>query len=97
MNGLRQLVARSDEGVRPPGVVPPRTQFWSLNCSGFWHVDTNFVSFTYDLAGRRTKIKDPRGYETTFAYDAAYRLTSETNADGKVTSYAYDLMSNMTA
>ena len=31
--------------------------------------------------GRRTKIKDPLGYETTFAYDSAYRLTSETNAD----------------
>ena len=58
--------------------------------------DTNFVLFTYDLAGRRTKIKDPRGYETTFAYDPAYRLTSETNADAKVTSYAYDLMSNLT-
>ncbi|MGH9908886.1 MAG: RHS repeat-associated core domain-containing protein, partial [Pyrinomonadaceae bacterium] len=50
----------------------------------------------YDLAGRRTKIKDPRGYETTFAYDAAYRLTSETNAANNVTSYAYDLMSNLT-
>src|SRR5258705_6011046 len=24
---------------------------------------TNFVQFTYDLAGRRTKIKDPHGYE----------------------------------
>jgi RHS repeat-associated protein len=58
--------------------------------------DTNFVLFTYDQAGRRTKIKDPRGYETTFAYDAAYRLTSETNADAKVTSYAYDPMSNLT-
>jgi RHS repeat-associated protein len=57
---------------------------------------TNFVLFTYDLAGRRTKIKDPRGYETTFAYDPAYRLSSETNADAKVTSYAYDLMSNLT-
>jgi YD repeat-containing protein len=54
------------------------------------------VLFTYDLAGRRTKIKDPRGYETTFAYDPAYRLSSERNADAKVTNYAYDAMSNLT-
>ena len=60
------------------------------------HPDTNFVLFTYDLAGRRTKIKDPRGNETIFAYDAAYRLTSETNAASNVTSRAYDAMSNLT-
>ncbi|MGH9907868.1 MAG: hypothetical protein ACRD8U_20050 [Pyrinomonadaceae bacterium] len=48
------------------------------------------------MAGRRTKIKEPRDYETTFAYDAAYRLTSETNVANHVTSYSYDLMSNLT-
>ena len=33
--------------------------------------DTKFVEFTYDLAGRRTKARDPRGHETSLGYDGA--------------------------
>ncbi len=44
------------------------------------------VSYTYDLAGRRTSMTDPTG-TTTYQYDAAGRLTKITDPGGKLTSY----------
>jgi RHS repeat-associated protein len=49
------------------------------------------TSYTYDRAGNRTSITDPRGITThTFSYDAADRLTSMTDALSQTTSYTYD-------
>jgi RHS repeat-associated protein len=61
------------------------------------HPDLSFVSFTYDLAGRRTVVTDERGKPTTYAYDAAYRVTGITDAANQTTSYGYDAMSNQTS
>src|SRR5439155_12317220 len=47
------------------------------------------LSATYDSAGRRTAITQPRG-SSTYAYDAAGRLNRLSSPDGITLSVSYD-------
>jgi YD repeat-containing protein len=60
------------------------------------YADTNFVLFTYDLAGRAERIRIRAVTKPLLLTRSGLPLGSETNADAKVTSYTYDLMSNLT-
>ena len=54
------------------------------------------VTSTYDAAGNRTALSDPKGHITSYAYDALNRLLSKTEPGGYVTTYAYDAVGNRT-
>ena len=54
------------------------------------------TTFTYDLAGRLTGVKDPVGNLTSYTYDTADRLTVATDPLGKRTTHAYDPVGNRT-
>ena len=54
------------------------------------------TTFTYDLAGRLTSVKDPVGNLTSYTYDNADRMTVETDPLGKRTTHAYDPVGNRT-
>jgi RHS repeat-associated protein len=46
--------------------------------------------YTYDSAGRRSKVIDALGHETSFIYDAAGNQTQVTDANGNATGFVYD-------
>jgi RHS repeat-associated protein len=47
------------------------------------------TTYQYDGIGRQTKVKDPRGNETTTAFNSAGQVASVENAHGDTTSYEY--------
>jgi len=63
-------------------------------------VEGKYFNFTYDAAGRRTKLGYPNGTETTYAYDAgdrllqvlSRRLSNQTAVSAR--SYGYDNVGN---
>ena len=55
------------------------------------------IFFQYDNLGRRTKITDPLGNDTTYAFDSLNRVTSVTDALDGVSSVAFDAAGNRTS
>lgn len=55
------------------------------------------TSFTRDLDGRVTGVRDPLGQTTSYAYDGDGNVTSVTNPKGKTTSYGYDGLDELTS
>jgi RHS repeat-associated protein len=55
------------------------------------------TSYTFDAAGRRASMTDPRGNTTNYGYDAAGRQTSITDPLGGKVTFAYDLAGQKTS
>jgi RHS repeat-associated protein len=55
--------------------------------------DGQVVRYGYDVAGRRTEVRDGRG-TTRYAYDALDRVTAVTEPDGRQVRYGYDAAGN---
>ncbi len=53
--------------------------------------------FTYDAAGRLTKITDALGHDTDYAYDGEGRLIQRTDRSGGVVDYEYDAAGRLVA
>ena len=54
------------------------------------------VTFTYDPAGQRSTVTDPRGKTRRFAYTDAGLLATATDALNRVTTYNYDPVGHKT-
>lgn len=54
------------------------------------------TTYTYDAAGRPTKVTDPKSNATNLSYDALGRLTSVTDADSKTATYSYSPTGELT-
>jgi RHS repeat-associated protein len=57
----------------------------------------NVTSYTYDTAGRRTAMTNPRGKTTTYSYDAANRVTGIADALSGTVAFAYDAAGETTS
>ncbi|MBE7457336.1 MAG: RHS repeat-associated core domain-containing protein [Planctomycetia bacterium] len=62
--------------------------------------DTVLVTtYTYDTAGRRSKVTDPRGLETAYTFDDLGRVTSmdenDGGADERITLYTYNGLNSL--
>jgi YD repeat-containing protein len=53
------------------------------------------VSYTFDLAGRRSTMVDPDNGVTSYQYDSAKRLTSMTNPFGETTTFTHDALGRL--